>query len=256
MIALSALMSAGTAFGGSITVVGNGSASSAPECATINVQVASLCYSTSKDAKNANAKLAQDLKIALEKFRANKTERVIATGGANIRQTERTYVDDSDGRGHNEILCRNKWRAGNTLTLRTKKLDSLADLQDEVLAIVDKADTADASKGQTTATISQPYFDIEPATRAKLRSQAQHAAVLDAKAQVEQFVKDCQLKNPTLDSVEPPVFRAVPQYEAAPVAADRAVGGTPTPISPDNITVRASWKFVLKYTGGSVCAVR
>ena len=247
------LMGASTAFAGSITITGTGQSSAAPECATVSINVSSICYDTSTDAKNANAKLASDIMTTLQKYKTHSDDSLTATGGANVQQTETEYTTDAQGNSHAVTLCRNKWRANNTLTLKTASLDSLSDIQDAVLGLVDQTAPADSTTvPRTSASLSQPQFDVESATRLKLRSEAQHNAYEDAMNQFQDFDKDCHFKNPTLQTVAQPTFQVSPAYDRA--MPEAAPGGNATPISPDSITVTSTWQFVVNFDGANFCS--
>src|SRR5438874_13227903 len=72
---------------GRIEIVGKGIASAAPEYATISVSVISICYDHSRDAKNANAELANTLLTILKKYQRGPKDKVTASGGPNVRET-------------------------------------------------------------------------------------------------------------------------------------------------------------------------
>jgi len=249
---LAVVLCASSAFAGNITITGTGQASAPPECATLSVAVTSICYDSSRDAEKANATLAQQIKTTLEKYKNRPGDEVTASGGANLRQTETEYETKDDGTTKTVVLCRNGWRSNNTLILKTSKLDSLPQIQDEVLALIDQVTVDTAKAARTTAAIAQPVFDVEAATRQKLRTEAQHKAWEDALQQFNDFNRDCHFVNPQLKAVMAPNYRVIPNYDrsvAAPAASTSA-----TPIAPENIIVQSTWQFVMSFDGASICA--
>jgi uncharacterized protein YggE len=244
---IGAIAAAGPAHAaGSIVINATGRASAAPELVRVTVGVTSICYESSRAAKDANATLANSILTALRTFASDPRDEVHATGGVNVRQTE--YVFDG---GSSRVLCENKWRATNTLTIKTANIDALPDLQDALLAAVDLSAVDPGQMAQTYGELSQPVFDIYPETSQRLRREAQIAAYDDARTQLETFQSRCALDDAQLTSIAPPEFSAFARGvngEAMP-AADSAS----TPVIPTDITVQASWRFEWSFTPSSDC---
>ncbi len=233
---------------GRIEILGRGEATAAPEYAAISVSVISLCYDHSRDAKTANAELANTIVSILKKYQRTPNDKVTATGGANQRQTE--YLEP-DPQGRRAVLCERKWRASNTLTLETASIALVAEIQDKILSAIDKTEELDPTrKAQTYAQLGQPQFSVYPKTMTRLRAEAQAAAWVDGKAQFNGFAAACKFHDPKLISITQPTFNAVPHFELHQAA------GAATPIIPDAMKVQAEWKFVWSFEPRETCALR
>jgi uncharacterized protein YggE len=244
--ACAALALAGTAqASGSIVINGKGQAAAVPELVRLTVSVTSLCYDTSRGAKDANAALANEALTALRNFASDPRDEVHASGGVNVRQTEYVY-DGNESR----VLCQNKWRATNTLTIETANMDGLPDLQDALLAAIDLSAVDPQIVAQTYAELGQPAFDLYPETTKRLRQEAQVAAYDDARSQFEAFQSRCAFVDPQLISITPPEYTVYPRVdgEAMP-SMDAGV----TPIIPDDIAVNASYRFEWSFTPSANC---
>lgn len=245
IIAFLSLASSGFADAGSIEVIGTGEASTPPEYTTVRVSVVSICYNLSRDAKNANAVLANKLISILQPFVRTQNDKITASGGHNIRQTEYITVPG----GNSRVLCERKWRATNSVVLQTESINALPEIQDAVLSAIDEMEQVDPSKvDQTYAELMQPIFHVYGSTMQKLEKEAHGKAWDDAKAQFEAFQEKCKFLNPVLKTI------ATPIYSSYPKALEKAysVGGE-TPIIPDNIFVRATWRIVWEFDPTSGC---
>jgi hypothetical protein len=108
------LINAADATEGHVTIVGKGDASAAPEFARVAITVTSICYDTSRAAKDANAIVANRILTALAAFTPSMREPVTTTGGANVRRTEVIYVGSTP-----QTICELKWRATNTINAKS-----------------------------------------------------------------------------------------------------------------------------------------
>lgn len=239
------LTSPALAASGSIVIIGSGEAATAPEVARLSVHVTSLCYDTSRGAKDANAVLANTVLALLRSFASDPLDRVTASGGANTRQTE--YAAQG---GTTRTLCEMKWRATNTLTISTGALDTLADLQDALLNSIDASAIDPQAVAQTYAELTQPDFSLRETTLRDLRAKAQTAAYDDAKAQFDVFASRCAFQDAQLTSISPPQYDVYPRVDGR--VLDTAAGGS-TPIVPDDINVKASWRFEWSFTPTGSC---
>jgi uncharacterized protein YggE len=230
---------------GTITIVGNGEASAAPEYTTLTVAVTSICYDTSVAAKNANAELATKLVTLLKTFAIAATDKVTASGGPNLRETESV----PNGSGGYQTLCTLKWKATNELSLQMAAMDRLPELQDQLLAAVDQSAPASDKVAQTYAELGQPAYHLSAATETKLRGEAQVKAYADAKAQFDVFKSQCQFQDPELTTIAPPDYSIVARSGGVDIPAN-----APTPLIPDELVESASWKFTWSFTPGPGCS--
>lgn len=229
---------------GSIEIIGRGEMGSPPEFAEISATVTSICYESSREAKSANAALATEIVSIFKKQVRSTKDKVIATGGPNSRQTEYVY---SPG-GATRVLCERKWRASNQIRLEVKDWSILPDVQDEVLAAVDKDAPDPGRTAQSYAELSQPGFRLYPETMVKLRKEAQGLAWNDAKSQLDAFKSGCSFKNLRLTKVFEPMFVTHAKFGDVPSEAMN------TPLIPDSLTIRAVWKFVWEFDPTPACA--
>ena len=246
----SALVTSGTsAFAamrdGSIVLVGNGLASSAPEYLSLNIDVTSICYNTSHEAAEANAKIAQKIVTVLQSFRKGEHDLVTATGGANVRQTETTYV----GR-ETKVLCELKWRSENHLRIDMARMEDLSDLQDKLFAELAGADVLDPNVvAQTFTEVGRPQFSLYPETSQKLRDKAQGLAFEDARTQFNGFAAHCSFADPQLISVSPPEFSMLPKR----IEATGGYASASAPVIPDELEVKVTLRLEWAFTPSSSC---
>lgn len=233
---------------GEITIVGNGEASAAPEFARVSIDLTSICYDTSRAAKDANAQLANKLIAVMQQFVTTDHDQITTSGGANELQTETTYTGSES-----VTLCQMKWRATNTIYLQVSAIDKLADIQDEALAAIDASRAGQGVNPevatQTYAELHRPSFHLFSATKVKLRSEAQGLAYDDAKAQFDTFAGRCDLGGARLTTIETPTY----EYYARLDGGRFADAGSETPVIPDDITVSASWRFKWTFVPTSSC---
>jgi uncharacterized protein YggE len=243
-LSLTALMASAPALAGSIVVIGQGSATAAPEFTRLHIEVTSICYDTSRAAKDANAILANQLVTLLKTFAATAPDKVTAVGGYNDRQTEYTIVGNQT-----KTLCELKWRATNTLTIEMAAIDRLPDLQDQVLTAIDAVAGIDPDKvAQTYAELGRPAFSLYPESTVKLRKEAQLKAYDDAKQQFDAFSSRCAFQGPQLTNISPPEYSYYASRDGAAIGADAS-----TPIIPDEINVDARWRFEWSFTPAASC---
>ena len=230
---------------GRLVVNGIGEVSAQPEMAQLEVTVTSMCYETSRAAKEANAQLAQKIVEKMQSFTVDPRDQVVATGGPNVRQTEVIPVG-----GENKILCERKWRASNHITLKFSRIDIVPDLQDALLEAVDQvSDVSPSGLAQTFAELGQPHFDVYPETSLRLKHEAQAKAYDDALGQFGVFKKRCSFADERLTYIAPPQYEVIPRMRAmAAYAADSA-----TPIIPDVVVYQAHWRFEWSYEAPLGC---
>lgn len=230
---------------GSIVLDGQGSAERAPEFVSLAVRVTSLCYETSREAGDANAELANRVLAVFQGFKASDRDKVTATGGANVRQTETIYTGSTP-----TVLCQMKWHAENVISIRMANMASLTDLQDQmVMALAGLSSDEVRGAAETYGDVDRPEFGLSPETSRKLRIEAQAAAYLDARAQYDGLVSLCSFKNPRVVSIAPPSFE--PGWKMAGDGIFRA--GAATPVIPDSMAVQATLKVQWEFTPSTQC---
>jgi uncharacterized protein YggE len=225
---------------GSVVIIGNGEAAAPPEVVRMSVSVTSICYDTSRGAKDANAQLANGLLGILQTY-SGADDHVTVTGGVNVRQTEYAQVGSAT-----RTLCEMKWRATNSLTIATHDLARLPDLQDQVLGAIDASGPDPEAVAQTYAELRQPSFELTPETMRSLRATAQANAYDDAKAQFDVFAARCQFQDAQLTNISPPTYDSYPRQ-------DGTAAGEGTPVIPDDINVTAQWRFEWTFTPTAGC---
>lgn len=230
---------------GAIEIVGRAESEAPPEFTTIQVSVTSICYDQSRGAKDANAILSNDIIKILQKFVKKEKDKVTAKGGQNVRQTEYTTSPD----GTTRVLCDKKWRATNSISLQTADLADIPEIQDQVLAAIDKMEGINPNKvAQSYAELMQPNFFLYPETVSRLQKEVQKKAWDDAKEQLQVFKDKCTFKNAMLKSIGQPGFSRYPVAENLP-----HVKSAYTPIIPDTIHIKAVWQFVWSFEQSTNC---
>ncbi|MEY4631846.1 MAG: hypothetical protein RIQ81_1966 [Pseudomonadota bacterium] len=223
---------------GLIEVTGSGSASAEPELVRLSISVTSRCNETSIAARDANAILSNKIIEVIERYAAPAAdipgmEPLIATSGANVRQTEYSgYGEDA------KVICDNKWRASEWISGIFTDLDKLPAIQDELLRLIDQESVV-TGHAQTWAEIAAPNFDLKPETNARLKVEAQQRAWKDALGKVDVFKSACNLEGLRMIRASEPHFSVTPVYKAAAL-------GQPdhsTPMRPGAISVDAEWNF-------------
>jgi uncharacterized protein YggE len=229
---------------GTITLMGVGESSAAPEYSSVTVTVTSICYDTSRAAKDANAALASKLVETLKRYAVGERDKVTASGGPNVLETETTFVGSEV-----KTICNQKWKATNTLTIEMAKITALPDLQDEALAAVDAVALNPTQTAQTYADLGAPSFHLYPETESRLRGESQLKAYQDARAQLDGLAATCTFADPQLILIAPPEYSIIGRAGGADLAP-----GVATPILPDELVVRANLKFQWSFQPTSTCA--
>jgi len=228
---------------GSIVLVGKGVSSSAPEFVSLSIKVSSICYQTSQDAQAANAKMANHIVKVLQTFKKDGRDKLTATGGANIRQTETTQIGSDS-----KVLCEMKWRSENHISLSIAKMDDLAELQDKIFSELNQSAEINPDQAeQTFAEISRPNFGLYPETSVKLRNLAQALALDDAKSQFDGLNARCAFVDPKLVSIMPP------EFNYAMKSAGREAASYHSPVIPDAMEVYATLRMEWEFTPDSAC---
>lgn len=229
---------------GTVVMIGKGAASSPPEFVSLSIKVSSICYNTSQDAQAANAKLSNAVLAVLEGFKKGERDKIVATGGANIRQTETTQIGlDS------KVLCELKWRSENTLRISMARIEDLPSLQDKIFTELDQsADLNPDRVDQTYAEVGRPDFSLYPETSVKLRNDAEGLAYDDAKQQLTSLQSRCNFQNLQLISIVPPEYSFVAKRAGEVVAASYS-----GPMIPDEMEVHASLRMEWTYTPSAAC---
>jgi uncharacterized protein YggE len=229
---------------GSVVLDGYGSADSPPELVSLSVHVTSMCYESSREAGEANAALANRVLDVLQGFKFNDRDQVVATGGANVRQTETTYTGTT-----NTVLCELKWRAENVLTIKMAELANLTALQDQmVAALVDPERNAVRGAAITYAEVGKPEFGLYPETSKKLKIDAQALAYRDARSQFDGLMSLCSFRAPHVVSIAPPSF--VSGYKSGGIFRSGAV----SPVIPDVMAVEATLTVKWEFSPSSQCS--
>ncbi len=229
---------------GSIVLVGRGAASSEPEYVSLSIKVSSICYETSRDAQAANAKMSSQLLTILQGFKKDDRDKITASGGANIRQTETTQIGSDS-----KVLCEMKWRSENNLNISMAKMDDLAELQDKIFAELNQSAEINPDQvEQTFAEVWRPSFGVYPETSLKLRNSAQGSAFDDAKSQFDGLNSRCSFLDPKILSIIPPEFNY-----GVKSAGDRAAASYYSPVIPDAIEIQATLRMEWEFTPNSQC---
>jgi uncharacterized protein YggE len=230
---------------GTIALTGVGAASLSPEYVSYNVTITSICYDSSEEAAAANAKLAKAAIAVLEGFKKDSRDKVTATGGANVLQTETTNFG-----AESHVLCEMKWRSENRIEIQMTHIAELPELQDKLIATVGGASGVDSGTvTQTYAEVGRPEFRLFPETSRRLRGLAEGLAFDDAKAQLQVFQSRCSFLDLKLVTI------MAPEYSFAYMFAGELVresGDTPTVI-PDELQVGASLRMEWSFTPSGDC---
>ncbi|NBT58017.1 DUF541 domain-containing protein [bacterium] len=222
---------------GKVEIMGRGTVEKAPEFVELQVRVISLCYDKPLIAQNDNSALSKKLLDVMKGYIRTDKDKLLASGGHSLRQTEYTSDDD----GQSKILCERKWRTSNLLTLQTEDVESVAIIQDKFLEVLASEEGMNPQeKQQTYAELEQPAFAVYPETYADMKKEAQGKAWLNALTQFKGFVSRCDLQNAKLAQISEPEYFGL--AKSAPLSEE--VGA---PIIPDSISVSANWKFVWSF---------
>jgi len=234
VIAFSVLTQASFAIDGSVEILGRGTVEKAPEFVEMQVRVTSVCYDKPVLAQEDNTKLANRILEVMKAYVRTEKDKVLASGGHTVRQTEYTSDDD----GQSKILCEQKWRTNNVLTLQTEDMASAAKIQEKIVeTLAAEEGVHQGEKQQTYAELEQPAFAVYPASYSEMKKEAQAKAWFDALGQFKGFLEQCKLQNVRLAKISEPEYFGL--AKSAPL--NEEVGG---PIIPDSISVSANWKFV------------
>lgn len=228
---------------GKIVIIGTGKSSAEPEYFSLQMNVTSMCYDTSLAAKDANAVLANNLIAILQKYATDPRSKVSAVGGINVRQSEMVSEGDTM-----KLICQQKWRATNTLTIESPVITDLSALQDELLVEVDATGggQADPSRvAQTYAELGRPDFNVFGETLNRLRAEAQKKSLEDARLQVKTFTEQCLFSDVKLQAIAPP------QVESRATAYSKMV--SMTTYIPEAIETTSTWQFEWSFNASTAC---
>ena len=243
--AFSAHQASGDELRGRMSLSGAGESSADPEMAQIEVTVTSMCYDSSRGAKEANAVLARKIIESMRTFTTDPRDQVVATGGPNIRQTEVIQ----DGSTY-KTICEQKWRATNSIMMRFSRIAMVPDVQDSLLSALEEAGSMSGEKvAQTFAELGEPHFDVFPETATRLKYEAQSKAYDDALGQFAVFKKRCPFADERLVTISQPQYEVMPRMRGVGIFA----ASTPTPVIPDEIVYRANWHFEWSYVAPQGC---
>jgi uncharacterized protein YggE len=230
---------------GKIALTGKGTSSRAPEYVSYSVTITSICYNSSEGAAAANAKLAKAAIEVLEGFKKESRDKVTATGGANVLQTEMIQVGSES-----RVLCEMKWRSDNHIQIEMTHISDLPELQDKLISAVSGANGVDATTvTQTYAEVGRPEFRLFPETTRHLRDAAEGLAFDDAKAQLQVFQARCSFLDLQLETLTAPEYGYAYKFAGEVI---RVAGDSPTVI-PDEIQVDASLRMEWSFTPSAVC---
>lgn len=234
------------ALAGTIQITGQGEASLPPDMFKIEVAINSVCYESTKQAKIANAEIANKVVPLAQKYVRNPMDKLTTHPGGFIRETE--YIPTEDG--HSRILCERKWKTWNKITLTLHDISSLPELQDELVSFLAPIEALKPDhQEQTFAQLTSPEFLLTTENQIKLRRESQQAALDDAKDQFHNFDANCHFNLAKLSSVTTPNFNTVIRYGAKMANAEL----DSTPVIPENITVTAVWNFVWEFESAPGC---
>lgn len=227
---------------GTIEITGKGEMTAKPELFHLSVLVSSICYEKSRDAKEANALLATRLVSAAKGFARGERDKVTASGGTTVRQTEYIYPVGSSPK----ILCERGWRTSNSIGIEIADLAVVSELEEALLKEEESGAPNPAKVAQSFVELSSPNFLLYPETQKNMRLEAQKKAYVDAKTQLEAFKSSCVFKNLKLSKIFEPAFEMRSKYGAAEKA-------TEIPLIPDMLSVEAVWKFTWEFDPASEC---
>lgn len=230
---------------GSITLEGRGSSSSQPEAVSFSIGVVSICYESSQAAAQANSDVARRVLDILQKFKRTDRDRVTATGGANVLQTETTQVGLES-----KVLCEMKWHSENFLKIQMSSIEDLPDLQDQVLQAINGTGRIDPTTAtQTFAELGRPEFYLHRETSQNLRAEAQTRAFDDAEAQLRSLLSRCHFENLRLIRVSPSDYSYVYKLAGERIPTHESAA----PVIPDELEVQATLQMEWAFDPTSTC---
>ncbi len=236
---------------GTISLTATGVASQAADFVSVSVSVHSKCYKKSSDAAKDNAQMANDILAILKKYEDPKlalTEKDLITvvGGYFLRQTEISYQD-----GKSVVLCTNGWRTEKDLTLKLAAIDKLAELQDEILAVADRApEVASSGDPQTWAVLGNPAPALTASSQKALAASAVKKSIQNAKDELSAITGECGLRGVKLLEMKVPEHHAMPANFAAEKAA---APGSGSPFLFGSISASVTRIFSFQYENSLTC---
>ncbi len=198
-----------------LEVAGNGEARVAPDMASLNLAIETHA-TTAQQSAGQNAALAEKVVSSLTKKLQGKGK--VWTGGYSL------YPEYNEPRPSEKPIVTG-YRAENSITVETGEIGMLG-------ALIDTAVGAGANR------INFLNFTLRDETRA--RSEAIAKAAGDAQAQADSLAKALGVKlGPIVKATTQAEVRPVPIMRAQ-MAAAMMVGGAPTPVEPNEVTVPAT----------------
>lgn len=209
-------------------IMGQGRVLSTPDYVELGIQVQSQCYSTPKEAREANDDAARKIVDFLnEKINGEGYyNKVISEGG--FTQAYSTY--------HREkVLCQNTFQKNTQIRIRTQKMDQFESLfdsiQKEVYKHFETQPRGLVESSVTFVTLSSPNPQISSEHQQKLERDAMGLALNDAKAKLKVMFAEqpiTNLKISEVSEIAPEAPRPMPYMKSSPqmMAMDSAEGGS------------------------------
>lgn len=173
-------------------IMGEGRMLSTPDFVELGIEVQSRCYSTPKDAREANDEAASKIVSYLNKHIQGEGyyNKVISEGG--YTQPYSTYHRD-------KVLCENTFQKNNSIRIRTQQVEDFQALfdgiQKEVYKHFETQPRGLIESSVTYVTMTSPQPQMSTDRKDKLERDAMSLALKDAQAKLQVMFADQPIKN-------------------------------------------------------------
>lgn len=213
-LALLLMVTSPSVFAASAMLSGIGRVLSEPDYVELSIQVQSKCYSTPKDARQANDDAARKIVDFLnKKIQGSESyyNKVITLGG---------YTSPFQVYHRNKILCENTFQKHNNITLRTQRVQDFEQLYDEIQKEVYSHFTMQPrgmiESSVTFVTMSQPSPRVSMERRQELEQKALTMALNDAKGKLTALFHEKPIENLKITEVSETAMASPPPVHYSP----------------------------------------
>lgn len=186
------------AFAGKFEIVGEGTASVKAEFIRLRILTASECHASALSARQAVDQLTQKAILELEKYKAEIPAQLLVSPEANLQKVKTAYINNE-----NVVICdeNHSWASSTVIEFKLNDLVRLADLQDTLLSLNNKAlPLSEKNKERLALTLSQPVPGVLAETWDKMSDLALQRAHANALRQVN--VLSQGMTNPKIELIK------------------------------------------------------
>ena len=179
-------------YGAQALIMGEGRVLSTPDYVELGIQVQSRCYSTPKEAREANDEAASKIIAYLNK-------QIQGEGFYNKVVSEGGYTQPYSTYHRNQVLCENTFQKNNNIRIRTQQVSDFQGLfdgiQKEVYKHFETQPRGLIESAVTFVTMSAPSPQVSTERKNQLERDAMSIALKDAQSKLQIMFAEQPIKN-------------------------------------------------------------